>query len=105
MSRVLVAEAEVMNQDGLLKPGQFASVKIQKDKPRSAVIVPVSAVRTISGLSKVFVIKDGQAQERIVRLGVLENDMIEIQQGVQEGEMVAVSGVDQLFDGVLVEEN
>lgn len=104
-SRILVAEAEVINQDGLLKPGQFASVKIQKDKPRSAVMVPVSAVRTTSGLSKVFVIKDGQAQERIVRLGVLENDMIEIQQGIQEGEMVAVSGVDQLFDGVLVEEN
>lgn len=103
-SRLLVAEAEIDNPNGLLKPGQFASVRIQKEKPRKAIMIPVSAVRTTGSINKIFVIKDGKAEERIVKLGILDENMIEIQQGLQEGESVAISGVEQLFDGVLVEE-
>ena len=36
------------------------------------------------------------------RLGLLENDLIEIKQGVQENEIVATSNVDKLGDGVIV---
>lgn len=103
-SRILMAEAEVENSSGLLKPGQFASVRIRKLQPRRAVMIPVSAVRNDGRINRVFVIKNGRVEERIVRLGIIEDNLIEIQQGVQEGEAVAVDRVEQLFDGALVEE-
>ena len=101
-SRTLTVEAEVENNGGLLKPGQFATVRITQSKPEPAVMIPTSAVRTEGDINKVFVVKDGVANERLVQLGFLENDMIEVKQGIQEGETVATSNLDKLGDGVIV---
>ncbi len=101
-SRTLTVEAEVENSGGLLKPGQFATVRITQSNPAPAVMVPTSAVRTEGEINKVFVVKDGVANERLVQLGFLENDMIEVKQGVQENETVATSNLDKLGDGVIV---
>ena len=101
-ARTLTVEAEVANSDGLLKPGQFATVRITQSKPEPAVMVPVAAVRTDGDISRVFIVKDGAAREQLVQLGLLENDMIQIKQGVAEGDMVATSNVAALTDGVLV---
>lgn len=101
-SRVLTVEAEVENVDNLLKPGQFATVRITQATAKPTVMVPTSAVKADGDINKVYVIKDGRAEERIVKLGILENDRIEIQNGVREGEMVATSNLSQLNDGVLV---
>ncbi|MBS1797479.1 MAG: efflux RND transporter periplasmic adaptor subunit [Acidobacteria bacterium] len=101
-SRTLTVEAEVENNGGLLKPGQFATVRIAQSKPEPAVMVPTSAVRTEGEINKIYVIKDGVANERLVQLGLLENEMIEVKQGVKEGETVATSNLDKLGDGVIV---
>lgn len=101
-SRTLTVEAEVENGGGLLKPGQFATVRITQSKPEPAVMIPTSAVRAEGDVNKVFVIKDGVANERLVQLGFLENDMIEVKQGIQEGETVATSNLDKIGDGVIV---
>ncbi len=102
-SRVLIVEAEVENVGGLLKPGQFATVRITQSKPAAAVMIPVSAVRTEGETNKVFVVKeDGRVEEKLVQLGLLENDMIEIKQSVAENELVATSNLNLLYDGVAV---
>lgn len=101
-SRTLVVEAEIENAGGLLKPGQFATVRITQPKPEPAVLIPTLAVRADGEINKVFVIKEGVAQERVVQLGLLENDMIQIKQGVAENELVATNNTDKLGDGVIV---
>ncbi|HNU08755.1 MAG TPA: efflux RND transporter periplasmic adaptor subunit, partial [Pyrinomonadaceae bacterium] len=103
-SRTLTVEAEIENVGGLLKPGQFATVRITQSKPEPAVVVPASAVRSDGDVNKVFVVKDGVAQERFVKTGLLENDMIEIKQGVAENEVVATSSLDKLGDGMIVKQ-
>ncbi len=101
-SRSLIVEAEVENTEGLLKPGQFATVRIAQSAPKPSVMIPASAIKVDGETNKVFIVKDGRAEERIVKTGVLENDLIEIQQGVQENESVAVSNIGQIYDGVSV---
>lgn len=101
-SRTLSVEAEVDNPDGLLKPGQFATVRITQSTPKPSVMIPVSAVKAEGETNKVFIVKNGRAEERIVKTGILENDLIEIQNGVQENESVAISNVGQIYDGVSV---
>ena len=101
-TRVLNVEAEVQNVDGLLKPGQFATVRITQSKPEPAVMIPVSAVRTVGESNTVFVIKDGAAREVIVQLGLLENDKIQVKRGLVEGDLVAITNVNQLSDGIFV---
>jgi multidrug efflux pump subunit AcrA (membrane-fusion protein) len=101
-SRTLTVEAEVENNSGALKPGQFATVRILQSRAQPAVLVPARAVRTESGVSRVFVIKDGQARERVVQLGQTEGDLVQIKNGVAGDEQVATSNVAQLADGMAV---
>jgi RND family efflux transporter MFP subunit len=101
-SRTMTAEAEVNNIDGLLKPGQFASVKILLPESRRAVMVPASAVRQEGTTARVYVVKDGRAQERIVTLGEVENEMVEVKNGVAPDERVATNNLEQIYDGVQV---
>ncbi len=103
-SRTLTVEAEIENNSGVLKPGQFATVRILQTRAAPAVLVPARSVRTESGVSRVFVIKDGKAQERQVQLGQTEGDLVEIKSGVAENETVATSNVEQLSDGMAVKQ-
>jgi multidrug efflux pump subunit AcrA (membrane-fusion protein) len=101
-SRTLTVEAEIENGSGALKPGQFATVRILQSRAQPAVLVPARAVRTESGVSRIFVIKDGHAEERLVQLGQTEGDLVEIKGGVVAGENVATTNVEQLSNGMAV---
>ena len=98
-SRTMTVEAEVENGEGLLKPGQFATVRILQPQTSPAVLVPLRAVRAETGTNYVFVIKDGRAEKRIVQLGQAEADLVEIKTGVAAGEQVATGNVELLNDG------
>ncbi|HLQ43390.1 MAG TPA: hypothetical protein VK137_01565, partial [Planctomycetaceae bacterium] len=87
---------------GTLKPGQFGTVRILLPQSQSAVLVPQRALRTISGATYVFVIKNGHAEQRLIHSGQTEGELVEIKSGVAENEIVATSNVDQLSDGAAV---
>ncbi len=101
-SRTLTVEAEVENGDNLLKPGQFGTVRILLPESAPAVLVPMRAVRTEAGTSRVFVITGGVAQQRVVQIGQTEGDLVEIKNGVSPDETVATSNVELLSDGMTV---
>lgn len=101
-SRTLTVEAEIENSSGALKPGQFATVRILQERAEPAVLIPARAVVTEAGVSRVFVIKDGRAEQRVVQTGQTEGDLIEIKSGVSADEQVATSNLEQLSDGVAV---
>ena len=101
-SRTLTVEAEVENPDNALKPGQFATVRIQQSQTAPAVLVPARAVKTEGTSSSVFVIKNGRAEQRVVQLGQSEGDLVEIKTGLAADETVATSNVEQLQDGMTV---
>jgi len=101
-SRTLTVEAEIDNRGGALKPGQFATVRILLPQSEPAVLVPQRALRTISGATYVFVIKNGHAEQRLVQSGQTEGDLVEIKSGVVADEVVATSTVEQLSDGAAV---
>ena len=101
-SRTLTVEADVDNPNAELKPGQFATIRILLPQSAPAVLVPQRALRTISGATYVFVIKNGFAQQRLVQTGQNEGDLIELKSGIAVDEVVATSNVDQLNDGSAV---
>lgn len=101
-SRTLTVEAEVDNGENLLKPGQFATIRVLMPQTDPAVLVPARAVRIDGTTARVFVIQDGVARERLVATGQQEGDLIEVKGNIQAGELVATSNVEQLADGVPV---
>ncbi|HEX8887873.1 MAG TPA: efflux RND transporter periplasmic adaptor subunit [Pyrinomonadaceae bacterium] len=103
-SRTMTVEARVENSEGLLKPGQFATVRILMPQTSPAMLVPARAVRNEAGTNFVFVIKDGRAEKRIVQLGQTEGDQVEIKTGLSTDEQVATSNVELLNDGTPVKQ-
>jgi RND family efflux transporter MFP subunit len=103
-SRTLTVEAEIQNNGNALKPGQFATVRILQERPEPAVLVPARAVVTEAGVSRVFVIKNGHAEQRLVQTGQTEGDLIAVKKGVAADEQVATSGLERLSDGIAVKQ-
>jgi RND family efflux transporter MFP subunit len=101
-TRALTVEAEVANSGNLLRPGMFAKSRLITSANAPAVMVPQRAVVTVAGLSKVFVIESGKAVERVVKTGATDGDLIEIVEGVKDGEAVATSNLDKLQTGTAV---
>jgi RND family efflux transporter MFP subunit len=101
--RALTIEAIASNTDGRLKPGLFATASIQHPKSGAALLVPATAVETVSGTSRVYVVKDGKVEERIVTLGERVADDIELTSGVSPGEIVAAQPNGHLSDGLKVQ--
>lgn len=101
-NRSITLEALVPNKDRLLRPGFFAKGDLVYDRHGDAVVVPEKALMTFAGVTKLFVVVDGKAEERIVRTGVAVGDKREIADGVKKGESVAVSNLDRLEQGAAV---
>src|SRR6185369_3199250 len=91
-SRTMTVEAEIENSGNVLKPGQFATVRLLQERAEPAVLIP----------ARVFVIKNGHAEQRLVQTGRTEGDLIEVRNGVAPDEQIATSGLERLSDGSVV---
>lgn len=100
--RALVIEAVADNKDGRLKPGLFATALIQQGAPSPALTVPETAVETVAGTSRVYAVKDGRAEERIVTLGERLPGRVEITTGLAGGERVVAEPRGRVVDGMAV---
>jgi membrane fusion protein (multidrug efflux system) len=102
-TRSLRMRARCPNRDGLLVPGAFANVDLVVRSVPNALTVPSIAVIPELGGKKVFVIDDGKAQPRAVETGIRSDTEVQITSGLAEGELVIVSGIQQLQPGLEVE--
>jgi RND family efflux transporter MFP subunit len=89
-NRTLMVEAEIPNEQGLLRPGAFARAELVIATDRTAIFVPASALVTFAGIEKVFLAENGKSLEKPVKTGRRNGDKIEITEGVKPGELVVV---------------
>ncbi len=103
-SRTATIEAKIENNGNLLRSGMFAAAQIVRAGGINGVFVPRAAVYSDQNTQsyRAFVIQDGTAKLRVVQIGPTENDMIQILSGVNADETVAVSNVEQLYEGAKV---
>lgn len=98
-NRSLMAEAEVTNTSGLLRPGMFARAQIVSGSKSTALMVPEKAIISLAGVNKVFIVDGGRAVERQVKLGSRDGSLVEILEGIKSGERVITTNAEQLHDG------
>jgi membrane fusion protein, multidrug efflux system len=102
-TRSLQIRALVPNQQQLLLPGAFAEVEVVLSEIPDAVLIPPIAL--IPGLKqqKVFVHKNGVAEEREVEPGLRTTDAVQILNGLQPGDELITTGILQLRPGMKVQ--
>ena len=99
MTRTYRSKVQIANSDGFLRPGMIVRVKFVRRVINDAIVVPLYAVVDRDGEKFVFVVEDGTAVSRKVRLGPIINGTVVIFGGVQVGEHLVVKGQQLVIDG------
>lgn len=103
-SRSVIIEAQIENSDNSLRAGMFATAKIVRAGSNEGIFAPKASVFNDQSTQsyRIFVIQEGIAKLRVVQLGTEENEMVQILSGVSADEVVATSGLAQLYEGAKV---
>ncbi|MBD3291913.1 MAG: efflux RND transporter periplasmic adaptor subunit, partial [Armatimonadia bacterium] len=102
-SRNYVARIEVPNPDGVIKPGMFARVSVLLGSREDVVVIKRDALLERDHVREVYAVVDDVVEVRDVEVGVISGNLVEIIDGVREGETVIVSGQETVAEGEKVE--
>jgi membrane fusion protein (multidrug efflux system) len=97
-TRALRVEVSVANPEGLLRPGMFVEVALVKEQRKGVTVAPREAVTDRGGKWVVFVLKGQRVAMKEVVLGLGDDDIVEIREGLDGGERVVVQGLETLMD-------
>ena len=87
-------EASFPNKERMLRPGQFAKVRIVIDERKDAIVVPSRSIFEIQGQKTVYVVDtNNKVVMRVVTTGPEYNNNTVIESGVNSGETVIYEGV------------
>ncbi len=92
LSRSLMFEAEVPNEEGLLRTGLFAEAEVVVDPTAQSLVVPATAVIEFAGAEKVWKVVDGRTVEQIVLTARRSEKGVEIIDGLKPGDIVLKKG-------------
>lgn len=91
--------------DAAVLPGMTAKISVRDSRPQRVLTIPAQAVAADAERNPFVWIVDPatmRASKRSVSLGRFTKSDVEVLEGLETGEMIAVSGVHQLRDGMQV---
>jgi membrane fusion protein, multidrug efflux system len=98
----VMVRARIPNPDDALIDGQFVSVCIGSDTPQEKIVIPQAALIADQQGSYIFVVENGKAVVRRVKLGAEAGANIAIESGLHAGEQVIVEGLQGVRPGAPV---
>lgn len=101
-NRSVGLRARLPNPDAKLRPGLFAKVTLAFDTVPDAVLIPEQAVMPRGEQSFVYVIEDGKAAIRPVKLGQRRAGRVQVLEGVADGETIVTAGWQKIGPGSAV---
>ncbi|MCX7591720.1 MAG: efflux RND transporter periplasmic adaptor subunit [Kiritimatiellae bacterium] len=99
ISRTGMAEAHLDNPDGRFRPGSFVRVLLNLSTVRNTPVIPYSAITWQGQDAFVFVVQNGKAHYRPIRVGIREGEKCQVLDGLRPGESLVVEGFRLLRDG------
>ncbi|MCL1860794.1 MAG: efflux RND transporter periplasmic adaptor subunit [Proteobacteria bacterium] len=101
--RAVLLRARLANDEGRLRPGVFARVRLIVERRDNVMLIPESALIPAPGQTQyVFRVNEGIARQVGVRIGMRRTAEIEIVEGLAPGDLVVAAGQFKLRDGAPV---
>lgn len=95
-TRTIVTRAIYPNKNEELKPGRFAKVEALLSQIDNAISIPTEAIIPEMDGEKVFIYKNGKAEQVKVTTGLRTESLIQIKEGLQFGDTLLTTAILQL---------
>ncbi|TBW27915.1 efflux RND transporter periplasmic adaptor subunit [Gramella sp. KN1008] len=111
-NRSFMVKVKIPNGDGLIKPNQIATLKLNDYTSENAIVIPESSIqKNALGESLVYIFepgdsnKQGTAKKSVIETGYVYNDSIEVTSGLKNNEILITEGSKSLREGQEVQIN
>ncbi len=101
-TRTMPVELDVMNRDGALAPGMYASVKWPVRSQEAELWAPRTSVVTTTERTFVIRAKGGRAEWVDVKKGATDGDLVEVMGNLKAGDMVVRRATDEVREGTAI---
>lgn len=102
-TRTIIARALYPNLNEELKPGRFVSVRALLSQIENTVAIPTQAIIPEMSGEKVFVYRNGRAEEVKVSLGLRTESQIQVRSGLNFGDTLLITAILQLRNQIPVQ--
>jgi membrane fusion protein (multidrug efflux system) len=91
------------NPGNMLRPGQYAKIRVAAETKKGALLVPQRAVQELQGTYRLAVVSpDNKVALRVVKVGERVENMWIIEEGLNLDERVIIEGLQKVRDGMPV---
>jgi RND family efflux transporter MFP subunit len=102
-TRTMATEIDVENRDGRLMPGMYTQTKLALREKKGVLTIPLEAVTRNEDDATVLALgAQNKIEERHIRLGVEDNERVEVTSGLSEGDRVIIGNRSQFRAGQTV---
>ncbi len=99
----ILVQAEFPNPDHLIRPGQFARIRVKMDVIKDAMLIPKKAVSEVQGTYNVYVVSDSsKVLIRPVTVGTEYRDYDVVTSGLTGNERIVLEGLQMVRAGMPV---
>jgi len=92
-------EVSIPNPDRQLRTGQIVDVRLTRQVIPNAIVIPLGAVIPRENDYVAYVVNDGKARRREIRIGVIQGHTVQILSGLSAGDQLIVDGQRYVADG------
>ena len=101
-TKTFLVRSVIDNADHHIRPGMIGRVAFVRRNIPDALVAPLFAIVDKGGERIVFVEKEGVAESRVITIGVIDGDRVQITNGLQAGDHLIVTGHTEVEDGMKV---
>lgn len=101
-TKTFLVRSVIDNPEHDIRPGMIGRVAFVRRNIPDALAAPLFAIVDKGGERIVFIEKDGVAESRVITIGVIEADRVQITSGLKVGDHLIVRGHTEVEDGMKV---
>jgi len=90
------------NREGIFRPGLRVKMYFPGETHRNSMVIPREALLEEEGIFSAFILDDGHASKRNLKVGIFGGDKVEVLSGLNENEQVITEKAYSLTDGMKV---
>ena len=98
-TRTFKGKLMIDNRNLLIRPGMFVKADIVTESHSSTMVIPKNIVRNERNRRIVFVVDQGIARAKNIRLGLEDKTSVEVLSGLDKDDQLIVRGFETLRDG------